>query len=809
MSTTSCTTAFAAVLAFGSLTFAGLPAPWAGDPTSRGGGGGASTFVGDADDPDDPDACVPPSPAPPPYSAPPLTIGGGCFSDRFFVEAPTGVVDLPATFAAALQTRLDAHKAALLDWICPDNDFVCRDPSQPTPAAVVPTLAAHRAWSIVLSAPVRQDKLCDAVAGIRLIADEAQKAIGLPATHPLPFVGRQCALRAMDAELAATPAMLKWHRDVINDGLAPEGPGEPINVLLLDTGVRTSVGDDLGVQTLWTQLDGVDHDASIPLHPHATWMALLIAQMSPSARIFDVRVLNENGIGAISDLATALDDALSEDWFEAGPLVVNLSLGWAPELSRPRVITGPSCTSHEDPVGESVRFALGRYADREAIGATVVLAAAGNRPERAARAAELYGAFFAVATDLGEPLPPHSACPGAPSPPAPDWFYPAEWNRRPTCEADSDGLPLSPRYLAWAIGATDDRDLPTVLSIDGPEPPVVAPGQHVYVDHPFGGDPVPAPLCTGAPAVNLLHLPGAITGTSAATALVAGVAAESQWQRLKHGQAPLAGAALQHLTHLLAVDLARPAWRPDPSGSDPVAVRRVSWCGLWSALEEDGTAGAPACVDLLACVATPRAAVVDGALIAACADAARDCFALSGCPGSRPAPPSWSPGYTAPVICLEDAACPDDWTSTAACELSSGGCPHEQNIDQHSAAPVGPQPGTPGCPDCSFVDDPNEPDGTLLGEITESLPFGTVLRYPIILVDYLSPGGNPVREYIHLPQSQAWSAGDTVKTYNLPALSPAARNSSKGPELSLWVLVDPLFGPSTTNVSPLRLITAQ
>ena len=64
-----------------------------------------------------------------------------------------------------------------------------------------------------------------------------------------------------------------------------------------------------------------------------------------------------------------------------------------------------------------------------------------------------------------------------------------------------------------------------------------------------------------------------------------------------------------------------------------------------------------------------------------------------------------------------------------------------------------------------------------------------------------------MREYIHLPQSQPWQAGDNVKTVGLPALSVAARNAPKGVQLSLWVLVDPLFGASTSNVSPLRLIT--
>ncbi|MEZ4436784.1 MAG: S8/S53 family peptidase [bacterium] len=806
----------AILLALAGLAVAGFGEPSLGDGASR--GGGASSFAGASEPEPEPepeptpdagaDGCVPAAPAPPPWTPPATSIGGGCFADRFFVEVATGDPDLPAAYEAALQARLDAHKVDLLDWICPDGDLVCRDPSQPTPATVAPVLTAPRAWTIVLSAPARDDKLCEAVEGIRTIAREAKKRVGLGPAHPMPFVGRQCALRAMDAELAATPEMLKWHQDLVYDGLTPEAPGEPVNVLLLDTGVRWQVGDDLGVQTLWTQLDGIQSDASMPLHPHGTWMALFIRQLSPSARIFDLRVLNEHGIGAISDLATALDDAIGEDDFEVGPLVVNLSLGWAPELSRPRVITGPACSGVEDPVGEAVRYALARFGDRDAdIDSTVVLAAAGNRPERAARAAELYGAFFAVAEDTGGPRPPHSACPGAPAPPAPDWFYPAEWNRRPTCELQGTTLG-APRYLAWAIGATDDRDEATVLSIDGPEPPVVAPGQHVYADHPFGGDPVPAPLCTGAPSVNLLHLPGAVTGSSVSTALVAGAAAEAQRRRAEHGQAPLAGAALQHLVHLSALEVGRPAWRPDPGGLDPVEVRRLSWCGLFGALEEAGTGGAAACTDLLACVATPRAAVVDGALIAACGDAARDCFAATGCAGVRPRPVSWSPGYSAPVVCVEDEACPDVWVSTAACELpGAGGCPHEQNIEQHQAAPMGPSPGLAGCPECSFVDHPSGPDGTLLGEITESLSFGTVLRYPIILVDYELPLGNPVREYIHLPQSQPWQAGDNVKTVNLPALSAAARSAPKGVQLSLWVLVDPLFGPSTSNVSPLRLIT--
>lgn len=754
------------------------------------------------------DACEPPAPAPSPPPASTWIAGGGCFADRFFVEVATGDPDLPAGFEAALDARLDAHKADLLDWICPDGDLVCRDISQPTPAAVTPVLMASRAWSVELSAPVRADKLCAAVSGVRAMAAEAMKTVGLSRQHPLPFVGRQCAMRMMDAEVAASQDMREWHLDAIFDGMPPRPESDPVKLALLDTGVRQAVALDLGVEQLWTRLDHIEHDPGATRHPHASWMALLIDQLSANSVIYDARVLNEDGIGAIADLAAALEYLLLEPDLQSGPLVVNLSLGWAPELSRTRVVDGPGCTSWEDPAGESVRFALGKLRDRDATHATVVLAAAGNRPERAERIAELYDGYFAVATDVaGQILPPHSACAAAPAAPAPDWFYPAEWNRRPTCEIDALGVMGPPRYLSWAVGATDDRDAPTVLSIDGPEPPVVAPGQHVYVDHPFAGDPIPAPMCAQTPSPNLLHLPGAVTGTSAATALVSAAAAEAQSARLRFGRAPLSGAALQHLVHLTALELGRDAWRPDPGGLDPVEARRLSFCGLYTAVEQDGVSGDLACQDLLACVTQPRSAVVDGGLVADCADAARDCFNATGCRGAVPERVTWDAAYTPPTPCLDDALCNAAWLSADPCQMpGAGGCPHEQYVDQHSAAPIGTMPGIPGCPDCGFLDDPGLVEGQLVGEISEQLKAGTVLRYPVVVVEYDDAFNSPHTEYIVLPQSQTWGPGDIVVVKDLPPLSNGARTALKGAALTLYTLAERPGEPSTTNASPLRIL---
>ncbi len=742
-------------------------------------------------------ACV--QPAPPPPSQAPGAAGLGCFSDRFFVDLPAEAGPLPDGYTIELYDQLDGMKADVLDWVCPDNDPGCHDLSNPLPLAVHEVLDANRAWSVQFTSPVRDDKLCLAVMGLRNAAYEAKKV--LQPGGPIPLVGRECAMRIMGgAQSQPSPDMLQWHLRKLGVQPGAGEPGPPVPVVVLDTGIRAEVGGPLGVRVMVDSLAVGGANPMATIHPHGTHMAALIDQVSPNAHIHDLRVLDENGHGAIADLAAGLEQVAQSDWFEEGPLIVNMSLGWAPELSRPRRLEGAGCTVQEDPVGESVRWALSLLADRGETLPTLVVAAAGNRPHRAALVDGLYADLFAVDRDVAGLLPPRSNCNSAPAAPSPDWFYPAEWNRRPTCDDQGN----DPRYLVWAVGATDSRELPGALTVDNAETPVVAPGEHVYVDFPYS-DPLPPDDCGGDGYPNRLTLPAAVTGSSASAALTSAVAAEAQSRLIKNVEPTLSGPAMQRLIWLTGDDVTgfggwvRDPWRPDPMNGNPVGLSRLSWCGVFHAVEQGTVGSDPGCEALLACAepAALPAAVVDGDLEADCRAAADACLASAVCNPPQEVRIGWPANYTAPATCLAPFACPSAWSSASPCEATGVGCGYERSIEQHSAAPVGPQPGTMGCPDCAF-----DIAGTLFGEINPAFAPGTTLTYPYLVVDYYPTGSwTSEREWVAVPQGGAWQPGDYVKVSNLPPLP-----AGTGHKLSLWTYVDPPgTGNATSDMSPLRL----
>lgn len=736
---------------------------------------------------------------PPPAQVPPGAIGAGCFQDRFFVDLPVEAGPMSALFADELLIRLDGKKAQVLDWVCPDNDLVCRDLSNPLPLVIHQVLDANRAWSVIFDVPVRDDKLCDAVAGIRSSAFEARKTVH--PNGPLPLVGRECALRIMGGAQAQPSAdMLEWHLRKLGIQPGAGEPGPPVPVVVVDTGIRPEVGGPLGVTGMADSLLVGGYDPGVQIHPHGTHMALLVSQASPNAHIHDLRVLDENGHGAIADLAAGLEQIASSDLFEAGPLVVNLSLGWAPELSRPRTLEGPGCFVVEDPVGESVRYALTLLAQRGDSLSTVVVAAAGNRPHRADLVDAYYADVFNVDRDAGGLLPPRSNCATAPDAPTPDWFYPAEWNRRPTCDAQGNA-----RFLTWAVGATDSHERPGALTVDNAETPVLAPGEHVYVDFPYSDAP-PPDVCSADGYPNRLILPAAVTGSSASAALTSGVVAETQSRLMRNYVAPLSGPGAQRLIWLTADNVdgiaghSRDAWRPDPLGPDPVEPSRISWCRAFHAVEQGTMGGDLDCAALLACAdpAQRPAAVIDGDVEASCRVLADTCLASAVCNPPQVDPVHWDPAYQAPVTCLDPEACPTAWSDALPCEATAIGCGYERTIEQHSAAPVGPQPGTGTCPDCAF----DLTAQTLHGEINTGFLSGTTFHYPHIIVDYFPSGSSvPKREYVAVPSGGPWYPGDYVKVYGLPPLP-----AGSGHKLSLWTYVDPPGpGNNTSDVSPLRL----
>lgn len=129
--------------------------------------------------------------------------------------------------------------------------------------------------------------------------------------------------------------------------------GEPVSVALIDSGIHVDTHPQLAAQ-LWLNHaeadDGLDNDNNgyiddltgwdfVGRDPfggdedsHGTMMASLITKGAPWIRLMNLRVLDENGEGYLSDISRAVDYAVQHD-----ADVINLSLGskdWDPELSR-------------------------------------------------------------------------------------------------------------------------------------------------------------------------------------------------------------------------------------------------------------------------------------------------------------------------------------------------------------------------------------------------------------------------------------------------------------------------------------------
>jgi subtilisin len=126
---------------------------------------------------------------------------------------------------------------------------------------------------------------------------------------------------------------------------------EPVLVALIDSGIHLDAHPKLASQ-LWLnhaeQPDGLDNDNSgyiddltgwdfVGRDPlgndedgHGTMMASLITKRAPWIKLMNLRVLDENGEGYLSDISRAVDYAVEQQ-----ADVINLSLGskdWDPEL---------------------------------------------------------------------------------------------------------------------------------------------------------------------------------------------------------------------------------------------------------------------------------------------------------------------------------------------------------------------------------------------------------------------------------------------------------------------------------------------
>ncbi|MEO0812994.1 MAG: S8/S53 family peptidase, partial [Myxococcota bacterium] len=347
------------------------------------------------------------------------------------------------------------------------------------------------------------------------------------------FVGRVCDASTMGVAAHATEEMLNWHYDRVGlDGIAPMSESL-VDVALLDGGIDTALHSSLGVARAFD----FSSDVSGEFHPHGAAMASFIRDLAPSAALFDLRVLDAGGAGTPADVAQAFDFALFELREEGRALIVNMSLGWAPELGDHAQLTGPDCSTYEDPIGEPLRYLM--YGSSETSGLSV-FSAAGNQPT------DVNAGVFPPASNG-----PVSASCGAG--PQTDWFYPARWSSEPSCTATDP----SGRTFGAAISGVDDVEDPIATAIPGEEATLVAPGQHVYAQI-VGAPAAPEFPSCAAPATNPgFQNPMALTGTSVATAITSGIAARVQSRMREKSLAPLRTDALNRVLYAAGEDLCR------------------------------------------------------------------------------------------------------------------------------------------------------------------------------------------------------------------------------------------------------------
>lgn len=241
---------------------------------------------------------------------------------------------------------------------------------------------------------------------------------------------------------------------------------------------------------------------------HAAAMATLIRDIAP-----DVEIRSYNGLPGLAGaeagsptgaLAGALQRAYDDLSADTGrPVVVNLSLGWPPEMGTSALLRGADqCETTEGPSGQAVAEMLRRLDGLR----TLIVAAGGNRGPSLVAAAEAPPAPSQPGWVLERP------CDAARGP---ELFFPASWDR-PTCEE----VPIdqwAPMVLAVGAHGRQAR-LPLA-----PSSVLMAPGVGV----PLRGH-------------SELALPPRITGTSAAAAITSGVAALQATRRLY-------GPLLEHL----------------------------------------------------------------------------------------------------------------------------------------------------------------------------------------------------------------------------------------------------------------------
>lgn len=726
-------------------------------------------------------------------------LGRPCRGDLYVIDGkPEGVLPLGAGLYANLGEAMQAlARERFAVWFCAPDE-----PCEGGERLVVRSAPLFQAELVGEADAERFLQLWFEVDGARLeVRDVAQCDVLRALRSEIlnvgsdvnSYVGRACDAVAQSPS-APTAEMRTWHLERL--GLRPDGAvgppdpnAPPVHIALIDTGIDPAVAEAIGA---------VDHaEPGDAPALHGTAMAILARQAAPDARIHVFPALGPDHAGPLGGVAHAIARALAA--LPAGePVVLNLSLGWPPELNRHTRLTGTvldgvegqACEAVEDPTATPVRWILGRAA----VAGRPVFVAAGNRDDEAwlnARVVEEQPVFDRCAQDWQAEIRAQPS----------KLFYPAQWGLERTC-LDEDPPESPGRRLAIPISAVDSRDQAATLSTPYVHVPLFAPGQHIVVDAP--ADRRPPSICvdgdTEPPRAppGALRLPATLSGTSAATALTSGLAARFLGAVAARG---LDARAIDLRTiELLLYAAAEPVCLGRRAFEDD--FRRVAWPRLGS------LAACPTLDAALDCLAAndddaplPRSAVPG-----ACAEALSACGApppdAVDCPSY--AVPDWRAAECTP---LRDAG-PDAPDLTRTCD---GGCPFDALApDRYSVGTVGPQPQDPWCPDCRFNVQPPPGGGpalvTLDIALNPSAPADTEIVLPVLWVED-DLGGDAyvtLEDYVPLPYWKP-GAGFSISGVKVSVPDPMVDWSKVDARLVLYV-EQPDGKTIVRDLSPLRVI---
>ncbi len=608
-----------------------------------------------------------------------------CRSDRIFIDVPLHLEVQWNDLGFLSQLREDLGQIAATDeWFC--NGKAC--PGEPIRVMAESVLPPHTMFEPRADGHLRFLRIwfvgeeteaeytlsdfgaCSAVEWTRELVANVTNV-----SSDLFYVGRECDFSTMSLQASPSQDMLAWHTrrlglpDAVLSALPPtETP--LVDLGIIDTGIDPAVSTAIGVA------DTANFGGGPVKNDHGTVVGIVARQVSKEARIIDVKATDSAGVATSEAVTRSLDHLLFGPTASALASVINFSMGSPPELSRRTVITAGTCSSWEDPFGESVRYMLDNAARLDATGVRPVFVsvAAGNRPLEIAPGTfpPTYSATHSCST---QSLGPD------------EWFLPGHWHRLDSCRQAPLG---GTNRLAFATSAIDARHNPASASIAAAEAPLVAPGQHIIVAHPAAA---PAPSqCTTTPPSSVT-LPSTMSGSSMSSIIGASAGAHIQHTLIATNRAPFDAFGVGRFLHLTGIDVCRTSATGAP-------VRRIHVGRLDTALAQ--------CPDLVNCARTQYGdEPIPADLLWVCAAPLAAC-GLETLDATGHVIPQCATAGGAPVSVpiASDTSCVQNSGTVTAIPASACGtnCPDAPTTDRYSLGSLGPQPFGGGCPHCEVID---------------------------------------------------------------------------------------------------------